>query len=1086
MSDIKFYNPNEIPYGILSNYAGYPIITQYQTINMIRVPKEQYKSVSHYIYGELSKSCKISKLISKSSNSDLIKNFNYLQFTCQKKIFENCLNNYIEALARQNEEFRKSLLLLDGYALNFKLPEGSKESVDFYNNLQRISEKTKQFIEHSKNIQLVNNFSFNLILNDLIKNKIVLNIYEKVRYSISLKQKQIIETSKLSHKQNLIFNTSRILYVLNDILLNDVNKLNINVFFGILSVDNYSDMLKVLEDLFSEYSLDYSVILEMYRYETLEFFKLISDFVDSKITFKQLMINFVDTIKPDFKKNIEYLIKDVIFNGYLISKLEIFNDQLNLSPEQFYTFFETIRYNYILNTGVTITNKSLLQFIQTIRSSYDEIYKLYKQSKLQNFQNFKIYPAGKQELENITISLDNLNLIETTFNTKYTEFIVKNMSTPEIESPKIVSPTFYGDIRKSEENTQQTSQPVLDTSSTISSDILPFVKSDDTEVDQKLEQILKVGSEQTSHILSTALKPAGIGLKRTKRGDQFNKGDYVIITGEYSHLTPGRIEDINPDGTYKVLYNYSESITEEQMRDQILDFSQENLLKIYEKPDRTDKKSKTIIIDSFYFFKNYYNCLNKKVPVLDDPFSDIEDNLNFLRMFEENVTINGYGYCDFASYYYHTLYKNYFDQTVCLNFENKYLNTNHFGKNANFWYLNSINTDFNNVRSKLAVNAIHKKFNNFKNRSILLSTGHNNLVYTDRQDRLFGLNDKEGDNFIGKTLMDLRNKYISRQLLTTSVLEQLLGQYSPESFINKSMDEKQISTVYRDNLMSNQLYKWLFNSRINDLVLTCKCLQLEFNYENLKEILNLIYYPCRFIDINFLYEIKMGHSFIQYTNIILNQNDIDFSNINLQIYQLLYTYSSNLIFNLYNQSYEKDFSNMINILNKKQEHLTNLIYNPVIIIECEDTHLQNDLNCILQSILNLSNIIQNGFDKKTKESIIFSYKIITKQYLTKIKDYIQSIIIPQNINITKLDSIIENSENRNLLIKCIFSIHKNYGDTTKNRINFMFNIQSSVNLTEDDHDDDDDDHLHEDDFNYPEQELIHEEDTYPDYEGEFE
>lgn len=1043
MTDITFFNPNEMPYGILSNYAAYPFVTKTQNVQGIMVPKEEYKSVSHYVYGEISKSCHAQKLIMRSKNNELISNFSYQNYLCQKRIFEKCLNKFVEGLVRQNDSFRKFLLMSEGKKLNFKLSTGKdKDSMKTYEFIESITKNIKKFVENSKDVKLVNNFSFYTILNELIQNGTILNIFEKVKYNSLLAQRQIMDYKNLEIKNNIIFNTFRILYILYDTMVNELD-----VDFDLLKTTDFNDLIDGMEPLYALYDLNYSNIIEKYHYQSLGFFDIISKFVDNKINLRELLEKFVYKVKQDFEIKVEQKIKSILFDGYIISKLLKFNKDQELNSSQMLDLFNSIKNKFLTNKHTS--NQTINNFVSIINNSSDTIYKLYKDNKLKDIENYQMFDSNGKLIDIIPI-IDKWEKLRQDFNTNYTEFISQ-------EPPEKVFSDDPISLSKNEKSSVKESD-VLSTVSSGSSDssgILPPV--DKTEPSAELEKALDENNPKKP-IISTQLKPAGGFRKKNfvKSSEEFTKGEFVKITGDLEHLTPGRVEEINEDGTIRVLYSYSDELTDEQKEKQTMNFKKESLLKIYEKADKIFQKNINIVLDPLHLFKNYFNCRTNPV---DDPFyntEQIEEELDFLKIFDENINIDGNMYCDFLSYYYHALYFNYFNEDVIMKFEHRYFKTDQFGPNANMWYTKNINGDFNTLRLELAKVAIKNKFKNFKNKSLLLSTkSKSQLFYTDQQDKWFGYDEKniKYSNQIGKYLMQIRNDLFKQQYIQVSVFEELLQQYSVSSITSKTDNPALTRQKYIQSLQDNKLFKWIFDSRIRDLIMTCKCLELEINYTNLNTILKTIFYPCRFLDINFLYDIKMEDSFKMYVNIILSECNVK-STISIEVYQLLYTFASNMVFNLYKESYSKEYLSMVNILERKQNNLSNRVYYPQIIIDSEKFNKDDNIsviNTILHSLINLTNLIHKGFDKPVRKAIIYSYKIITKQYITKVKRLLEETEVPSDISINyssfkKLRKLLNGNENKQLLLQCVFSIYNNMDTMTTNRINFMFNNLKNISF----------------------------------------
>jgi len=288
--------------------------------------------------------------------------------------------------------------------------------------------------------------------------------------------------------------------------------------------------------------------------------------------------------------------------------------------------------------------------------------------------------------------------------------------------------------------------------------------------------------------------------------------------------------------------------------------------------------------------------------------------------------------------------------------------------------------------------ALDKKFENLNLQNILLKTENKLIVWTDRNDYVLGIGNGNGENFIGKYLMSLRDKYFKLHT---------------EDEFNIVKENTLIEIMETDNFIN----EWV-RMRIKDFINTARNCRLytkktsdgddiTFSYDYIHIVLNSIYPQCIGVSSEDKITLDIPLFFI---NIVLES--VKSSKNSSGIISILWSRIISMLYFIMKSLENPSLTNIRNFIMKIQD-IVSLQNNDMKILD-----LRKD-NCIISAIIN----ILSGIEKYNKEilnlsstvkSVIKADGIITKIFLKQNnnigKDEVElAVAILLNINFNKID-----------------------------------------------------------------------------------
>ena len=315
---------------------------------------------------------------------------------------------------------------------------------------------------------------------------------------------------------------------------------------------------------------------------------------------------------------------------------------------------------------------------------------------------------------------------------------------------------------------------------------------------------------------------------------------------------------------------------------------------------------------------------------------------------------------------------------------------------------------YNNLKKKLASIALNKKFENQSLMDLLIVTNNKFLTWNDKNDDVLGYGiTKNGENFVGAYLMELRKKF--KKIEDTS----------------KNITHEDIIKIIENDIF---MRSWL-EMRLTDI---CKVVKHAYNYiltkNNLSDKLRIqAKYNKRWkfgeilnTSINGLFTVKFNNGVI-----IEGITQKDIRTISADTFEIDVEFVNNVLDNIYQPCYEimKDI---------KYLDIATPVYFIDLVKKCFGSHINPEINGLLW-----------------KRIIIMVYFIL--KYVPKIAD-IKNILAKlelTNSNKTKCVKIINNDED-NCILSAIFNILKglielnNIYEYDSNVL--LIDIQTAVNI----------------------------------------
>lgn len=179
-------------------------------------------------------------------------------------------------------------------------------------------------------------------------------------------------------------------------------------------------------------------------------------------------------------------------------------------------------------------------------------------------------------------------------------------------------------------------------------------------------------------------------------------------------------------------------------------------------------------------------------------------------------------------------------------------------ENLFYKYENEKYQKFINLRKKLATISLNKKFEDIGLQELLLATGNNNLVWKDNNDDILGLGPTgKGENFVGKYLIELRNKFRANEKLIETIPLKDINIIMTNDLFMKSWCEMRLNDICK---IIKEVREYIIKKYSIELIQSKeKTLkkpipikpEVEINKKFITDVLNKIYFPCNDIIENY-------------------------------------------------------------------------------------------------------------------------------------------------------------------------------------------------------------------------------------------
>lgn len=277
---------------------------------------------------------------------------------------------------------------------------------------------------------------------------------------------------------------------------------------------------------------------------------------------------------------------------------------------------------------------------------------------------------------------------------------------------------------------------------------------------------------------------------------------------------------------------------------------------------------------------------------------------------------------------------------------------------------------YTRLRRSLATVALNKKFEDIGLQDLLVATGDNKIIWTDKNDDILGIGiPKNGENFVGVYMMKLREQFIHRDAIPENITINELNVIIENDIFMRSWSEMRLRDIAKIIKLMKKYIKDKHNKNV------------DINQEFILNVLDKVYYNCGEIKTEDVKDLEPPEYFTKLVSSAFSKDlPIKF------ISSVLWNKIANMIFFIAKQA--KSLKN-IKIILVKTELLVSQKTKCVKIID------NNFDNCIISAIVNLMKRIRDFNASKNYNTIVSKDDINT----------IVSIILNKGNN-DKLDNAI--------------------------------------------------------------------------------
>jgi len=744
---IDIFNPKELPFGPLSNNYFF----------VMNVEKETYKTVTNFIYSNLIMSPKYFETLKNSSVQEIHDYFTKYDTELFYDVTE-------EALKIAMEQKLKKPVLIDLLLSTYPYPITYISEDDFLGKTEDGKGKNKlgKYLTDFRNKMYEENHAQSMydsyVVNEILY-KLIIDYENDLSGYMGLDQKEIInkyihflgvkraketgkDISNLSYQE--VIDQYKTLFTFPD---KDILS-KISIGFG----DSNKKLLRLLDASIGNPLLLvlnarkehlYSLRLKQLSRVKSQIFNI---YVDNliKLNYEELSPNQYDEIKIKELGNTKQILEAEN------KKKELMETEKNLRQEvdnleQEIKFYQTISDKEIdFNADKSIdTDKKIIKeteknlkgqsvsgnFIEGLRPSLEKII-----SKIPNLEKI--------------LSLSSEGLKE------YRRDVFKDKTELSEKDEERLRKRYSEELTKLKQEEESLRQQI-----SISENII--AKAKDALKMTKEDRINKIVAENTKRLEE-------LNTKLTKDKEELKKTSDELEKVKSSFLDRTNVDLFEYEIFQNKIYDfYKDGILPENVLETI-----NNTINTSVVSDDEVIKSKSYDIESYF----QDNEINKDIEITfesefdsDNPYTVFSPNLAFFL-----IEINGNFYPTVNHYILANLIS-LLPEVRNIDLAHKYLLIDKNGSvtdRLNYEDLQSLISiygeekfrQFNKFRKKLSVIALNKKFEDRSLQELLVSTGNNTLVYRDEYDDVLGEGFNEGgENFIGKYLMELRQKFITNE-----------------------------------------------------------------------------------------------------------------------------------------------------------------------------------------------------------------------------------------------------------------------------------------------------------------------------------
>jgi len=143
---------------------------------------------------------------------------------------------------------------------------------------------------------------------------------------------------------------------------------------------------------------------------------------------------------------------------------------------------------------------------------------------------------------------------------------------------------------------------------------------------------------------------------------------------------------------------------------------------------------------------------------------------------------------------------------------------------------------FNKLKKRLASIGLNKKFEDIGLQELLLATGNNQLIWNDPYDEILGVGfSKGGENFVGKYLMELRDKIKKNEESLENIKQGDISRIMENDIFMRSWSEMRLNDICK---VVKQVKKYIIKKyKVEEE-------KVNIDYTFILNVLNKVYYQC--------------------------------------------------------------------------------------------------------------------------------------------------------------------------------------------------------------------------------------------------
>jgi predicted NAD-dependent protein-ADP-ribosyltransferase YbiA (DUF1768 family) len=232
-------------------------------------------------------------------------------------------------------------------------------------------------------------------------------------------------------------------------------------------------------------------------------------------------------------------------------------------------------------------------------------------------------------------------------------------------------------------------------------------------------------------------------------------------------------------------------------------------------PKRTMYKIKVNLSENPSFENTLREEEVEELEEAEEEIYNIEQDDILSPSYNTELEINGYNFSSITHYILTRLLADvpkddYSDRIGMIDAYNKYNPSNMNVEDFNILYTNVYNNSARNRMVRNAEKIMNEKFLQHDFQTLLVHTGNSNILYTDKTNKILGIDGDDGENIVGRILMDIRDRvkqvYVMNDISVGDVYEINKIPKLKEWIFTRSVDMNTSIVLYTNYIRSHTNY----------------------------------------------------------------------------------------------------------------------------------------------------------------------------------------------------------------------------------------------------------------------------------------